>query len=90
MYVKVYLPDEAAKRFRKAAMTAYGYRKGALSKAAEQALAAWSKNVFPSENLAIPEDPVGAIRGLLRHVKEDSVTLQHHAWKTVIAGAKTR
>ncbi len=90
MYVKVYLPDAVAKRFRKAAMTVYGYKKGALSKAAEHALGTWTKNAMPAEGITVPEDPVAAIRGLLKHVKEDSVTLQHRAWKPLIARAGRR
>ncbi len=39
--LKIYLPDELDARFRKAAMTAYGFGKGSLSKAAEEALQRW-------------------------------------------------
>jgi len=39
--LKIYLPDELDTRFRKAAMVAYGFGKGSISKAAEEALRKW-------------------------------------------------
>ncbi len=39
--LKVYLPDDLDARFRKAAMSAFGYGRGSLSKAATEALAKW-------------------------------------------------
>jgi hypothetical protein len=39
--LKVYLSDELAKRFRKAAMDAYGYGRGSISKAAAEAFSRW-------------------------------------------------
>lgn len=39
--LKVYLPDELDKRFRRAAMDAYGYGRGSISKAATEALSRW-------------------------------------------------
>jgi hypothetical protein len=39
--LKVYLPDELAKRFRKTAMSVHGYGRGSLSKAATEALTKW-------------------------------------------------
>ncbi len=41
--VKVYLSDELDKRFRKAAMDAYGYGRGSISKAAEEAFLEWCR-----------------------------------------------
>lgn len=66
--------------FRKAAMVVYGYSKGSLSKAAEDVFSAWSKQVLAAEHaVEIPADPVAAIEGMLKHVKADSVELQHRA-----------
>ncbi len=39
--LKVYLSDELDKRFRKAAMDAYGYGRGSISKAAAEAFSRW-------------------------------------------------
>ncbi len=39
--LKVYLSDELDKRFRKAAMDAYGYGRGSISKAATEAFSTW-------------------------------------------------
>ncbi len=39
--LKVYLSDELDKRFRKAAMDAYGYGRGSISKAASEAFSRW-------------------------------------------------
>lgn len=39
--LKVYLPDDLDTRFRKAAMSAFGYGRGSLSKAAAEALVRW-------------------------------------------------
>ncbi len=39
--LKVYLPDELDTRFRKAAMSRYGYGRGSLSRAATEAFSRW-------------------------------------------------
>lgn len=39
--LKVYISDELDKRFRKAAMDAYGYGRGSISKAATEAFSRW-------------------------------------------------
>ena len=61
-------------------MKKYGHSKGALSKAAEEAILNWI-----SESKDIPEpfegDPIRAMEGLLKDVKIDSVKLQHEATK---------
>lgn len=78
--IKVYIPDELERKFRKAAMKLYGYGKGSLSIASEKAFMAWLSQV--SEVLDIAEsieDPVEAIYGMLSHVKRTGVELQHEA-----------
>jgi hypothetical protein len=67
--------DEVEKRFREAAMKRFGYGKGALSKAAEEAILMWLASV--KELKTFEEDPVEAIDGLLADVDMDSVELQH-------------
>ncbi|MDO8661536.1 MAG: hypothetical protein Q7K43_06610 [Candidatus Woesearchaeota archaeon] len=74
--IKVMVDDVTEAVFRKAAMAHFGYEKGSLSKAADIALRQWS--TF-GQNETIMEDPVKAIKGMLRHVKKSSVELQHEA-----------
>jgi len=63
--LKIFLPDSLDIRFRKAAMNAYGYGRGSLSKAATAALEKWCKEkesnktleANKADNSAQPEDP---------------------------------
>ena len=78
--VKVYVSDGTEQRFRKASMQTFGYHKGALSSAAEQAFENWSKNAEQVARFVdIPKDPVAAIKGLLKKSKYSSIELQHKA-----------
>ena len=78
--LKVVIHDEVEGRFRVAAMKRYGYGKGALSRAAEEALLRWLSDMENIEHpLAEVEDPVAAIEGMLKHVSKSSVELQHEA-----------
>jgi hypothetical protein len=73
--MKVEISEETERRFRQAAMKRFGYRKGALSAAAEEAFRKWVRSVEE-----VPEfrgDPVEAIEGLVADVDMDSVELQH-------------
>jgi hypothetical protein len=73
--MKVEISEETERRFRQAAMKRFGYRKGALSAAAEEAFKRWAASVE-----GVPEfrgDPVKAIEGLMADVDMDSVELQH-------------
>ena len=78
--IKIYLDEELERRFRKMAMEIYGYGRGSISRAAEDAIRRW---VIEREELLkevrIPEDPIKAIRGMLKHVKKSGVELQHEA-----------
>lgn len=85
-YIKVQVSDDAEKKFRQAAMKRFGYSKGALSKAAEKALAEWSDKELAKEEVSRLVDEAGIkgivseIRGVLTHVKgKSSVELQHEA-----------
>ena len=75
MGIKVNLNEEKEKRFRERAMRKFGYRKGALSKAINEAIDAWLNN----EENQIPklESPTSAIYGLLKELKTTSTELQH-------------
>jgi len=57
-------------------MRRFGYGKGALSKAAEEAIMKWV-STSENENLRFEGDPVEAIDGLLSDIDIDSVELQH-------------
>jgi hypothetical protein len=77
--LRVYLPEEVEKKFRKSSMENYGYSRGSLSRAAAEAISSWISAHQVSSQVAIPDEPVRAARGLLRHVKKSSVELQHEA-----------
>lgn len=75
MGIKVNLNEEKERRFRERAMRKFGYRKGALSKAINEAIDAWLNH----EENQIPklESPTSAIYGLLKELKTTSTELQH-------------
>jgi len=86
--LKIYLPEELEKRFKKMSMEAYGYGRGSISKAAAEAIRKWtSEREEVLGEFEVPEDPIGAIRGMLKHVKKTSVELQHEASKIRAEGA---
>jgi len=76
--VKVIVPEQIEERFRKTAMERFGYGRGSLSKAAEEAFNFWAEDEeeFAAEVYALG-DPIAAIQGMLKHVKKSSVELQH-------------
>jgi hypothetical protein len=79
MSLRVQIDPKLENKFREAAMKKFGYAKGALSKAAEEAILNW---VSSEKDKPIFEgDPVKAIEGLLRDINVDSVTLQHETQK---------
>jgi hypothetical protein len=73
-------------------MKKFGYGKGALSKAAEEALSLWSeRSEVADEFLDSVQDPVSSIEGLLKHVKGiSSVDLQKQANRSRIRKALER
>ncbi len=86
--IKVYVRSEVEEKFRRLAMMVYGYGKGSLSKAAEDAFIRWIvQHEALLKEVNVPEDPVGAIRGMLAHVKKSGVKLQHEARKIRAAKA---
>jgi len=68
--------EELERRFREAAMKKFGYGKGSLSRAAEEALQKWLLSVS-GEEIVFEGDPVEALDGLIAGVDLDSVELQH-------------
>jgi len=75
--LKVYVDDELERHFRKVAMEVYGYGRGSISRAVEDAMRRWLSEYEILEGIEIPEDPIKAVRGMLKHVKKSGVELQH-------------
>jgi len=80
MSLRVQINNKLEQKFREAAMKRFGYAKGALSKAAEEAIQNWI-SALENETINFEGDPVTAIEGLLKDVDVDSVTLQHETQK---------
>ena len=78
--LKIYIDEEVEKRFRKMSMEIYGYGRGSISRAAEEAIRRWLlEHEMMIDEIEIPKGPVKAIRGMLKHVKKSGVELQHKA-----------
>jgi len=78
--LKVYIDEELEERFRKVAMEVYGYGHDSISKAVEDAMRRWLlEHEIMLAEIKIPEDPIKAIRGMLKYVKKSGVELQHKA-----------
>ena len=76
MSLRVKISTKLEQKFREAAMQRFGYGKGALGKAAEEAIQNWILAI-ENETVNFEGDPVKAIEGLLRDLDVDSVALQH-------------
>ncbi|RLE86739.1 MAG: hypothetical protein DRN04_19070 [Thermoprotei archaeon] len=63
-------------RFRELAMKRFGYCKGALTKAIEEAIIKWIA-FAEKEEITFEGDPIETIDGILSDIKIDSVELQH-------------
>ena len=84
--LRLQLRDDLEKRFRETAMKRFGFGKGALTRAAEQAFERWLSTA--KENVRFEGDPVRAIDGVLREMKLNSVELQHSvrkAWASKVS-----
>jgi len=77
--IRLQLKDELERRFREAAMRRFGFGRGALSRAAEQAVEAWLSTT--TETVQFEGDPVQAIKGILSGLSLDAVELQHSIGK---------
>ena len=61
-------------------MTVFGFGRGFISKAAEETFLWWMMRYeHMLKEVSVPEDPVGAIKGMLIGVKKGGVELQHEA-----------
>jgi hypothetical protein len=74
--IRAKIDEKLELRFRELAMKRFGYGKGALSKAVEEAVLKWVSSVG-DEDIVFEEDPVKAIDGVLSDINIDSVELQH-------------
>lgn len=74
--IRAKINERLERKFRELAMKRFGYGKGALSKAVEEAILKWVSLVGGKE-VVFEGDPVEAIDGLLSDVNIDSVKLQH-------------
>jgi hypothetical protein len=74
--IRAKIDEELEQKFRRLAMRRFGYSKGALTKAAEQAILEWV-SAEEKDKVVFEGDPVEALDGLLAGVEIDSVRLQH-------------
>ncbi|MBI2632040.1 hypothetical protein HYW75_03485 [Candidatus Pacearchaeota archaeon] len=79
--LKILLPENIEKIFRRTAMKRFGYQKGSISKAAQEAIQSWAL-AFPEKYEE--EESWDSLIGILKHVKKSSVELQHEAWDSVV------
>jgi hypothetical protein len=81
MVIKVEFTKELEQEFRELAMRRFGFSKGAIKKASEEAIKRWVKE----ENRDLPklEHPIKKIKGVMKNLrgKYTSVELQHEAVK---------
>lgn len=70
--LKVELDSQLVRKFRKKAMETYGFRKGSVKKAMEEILKEYTRE---------GKADWGRLRGALRGLEDDSVSLQHKLWK---------
>ena len=74
--MKIKLPDDVERKFRRLAMKRFGYQKGSMSEAATQAIIGWNNNYEEADKDFSWE----SLEGVLKDVKKTSVQLQHEAW----------
>jgi len=80
MPLRFQINQKLERKFRELAMERFGFGRGSLSKAAEEAILKWT-SATEEERLSFEGDPVEAIDGLLSDIDVDSVELQHEAKK---------
>jgi hypothetical protein len=84
--LRLQVREDLEKRFRETAMKRFGFGRGALTRAAEQAFERWLSSA--KENVRFEGDPVKAIEGILGETKLNSVELQHsvrRAWTSNVS-----
>ncbi len=81
MVLKVRFEKNLEQKFRELAMHRYGFSRGAIKKASEEAIKKWVKE--GTTELPKAKDSIKEIRGIMKHLKGkySSVELQHEAVK---------
>lgn len=73
LYLK--LQKDVEEQLREQAMKQFGYAKGSIKEAVEEAIRVWLASQFTG----IPPRSIEALSGMLKHVKASSVELKHAA-----------
>ncbi len=76
--IKAGMSDGTEDAFRKAAMETFGYAKGSISAAIEDAAKGW---IATRPKKAETGESLAKLRGVLRHIKKTSAELQHEIRK---------
>jgi len=84
MVLRAKIDVKLERKFRELAMRRFGYGKGALTRAMEEAVIRWI-SIVEGEKLGFEGDPVDAIDGLLSDVELDAVELQHEVKRLWVA-----
>ena len=84
MTLRIQIDERLEREFRRLAMQRFGYGRGALKRAAEEAIMDWVSKV-KGAMASFEGDPVEAIDGLLSDIDIDAVELQHQAMKLWLA-----
>ncbi|MBI5392395.1 hypothetical protein HZA96_00875 [Candidatus Woesearchaeota archaeon] len=81
MVLKLELQSENERKFRELAMRKYGFSRGAIKKAGEEALKRWIKQEDRGTLPRKDRDPLKSLYGAMKHLhgKKTSVQLQHEA-----------
>ena len=74
--IRAKIDERLERKFRELAMKKFGYGKGSLTRAVEEAILRWIATA-EREIIEFEGDPVMAIDGLLLDIDVDSVELQH-------------
>lgn len=77
MGIKVNLDKEKEQHFREKSMKKFGYKKGALTHALNEAIDLWL--AMEEDELPLVNQPTKMLRGLLKEVKDSSIELQHQS-----------
>lgn len=80
--MKIKLENSLENKFRQLAMRRFGYSKGSISSAAQEAMKNWSD--MQEYEINYEKDPIEDISGLMKKIKKSSVKLQHEAWSPII------
>ena len=79
--LKIRLNDELGERFLKVVARVYGPGEAQVERAAEEAIRLWVAKYEKAlhELDVLLKDPIGSLKGLLKHVRKTGVELQHEA-----------